>query len=61
MNLLCFVMLGGALLLGWFGRHRKFGFWGYFFASLALTPLVSALLLLASDPYPRTRGRRDLR
>lgn len=58
MSLFCLVMLPGALLLGWFGRHRKFGFWGYFFASLALTPLVGALLVMAGEPRPRPGDRR---
>lgn len=53
MGFLCIVVLASALLLGWLGRNRKFGFWGFFFASIAFTPLVSALLLLASDPRPR--------
>ena len=38
-----------SLIIGLFGRHRKFGFWGYFFASLLLTPLLGLLLLVASD------------
>ena len=38
-----------SLIIGFFGRHRKFGFWGYFFASLLLTPLLGLLLLVASD------------
>lgn len=41
-----------SLLLGIVGRHRKLGFWGYFFASLALSPLMGLLLLLASDRRP---------
>jgi uncharacterized membrane protein YiaA len=39
-----------SLLVGWWGRNRKFGFWGYFFASALLTPLVGAILVLASSP-----------
>jgi len=31
------------------GQDRKFGFWGYFFGSLLLTPLIGALLVMASD------------
>lgn len=31
------------------GINRKFGFWGYFFASILLTPLVGLCLVLASD------------
>jgi hypothetical protein len=32
-----------------FGSNRKFGFWGYFFASLLLSPLVGVLLVIGSD------------
>lgn len=39
-----------SLVIGLFGMNRKFGFWGYFFASLFLTPLVGVVLVLASDP-----------
>jgi len=36
-------------VIAMFGWNRKFGFWGYFFASLLLSPLVGALLVIASD------------
>jgi hypothetical protein len=39
-----------SLALGYLGRHRKMGFWGYFFGSLLLTPIIGVLLLAASDP-----------
>lgn len=39
-----------ALLIGFLGINRKMGFWGYFFSSLLLTPVMGVLLLLASDP-----------
>ena len=38
-----------SLAVAAFGTNRKFGFWGYFFASLLLSPLVGALLVLGSD------------
>ena len=38
-----------SLIIAYFGRYRRFGFWGYLFASLLLTPLVGLLLLIASD------------
>ena len=43
-----------ALLVASMGIDRKFGFWGYFFGSLALTPLVGFILVLASDRRKRT-------
>lgn len=42
------------LLIGILGIRRKLGFWGYFFASLALTPLLGFLLLMVSDPRKRS-------
>ncbi len=39
-----------SLLVGLLGRHRKFGFWGYFFGSIVLTPVIGLLMVLASDP-----------
>ncbi|MFK5986591.1 MAG: hypothetical protein QM479_14370 [Pseudomonadota bacterium] len=36
-------------IIGYLGRHRKMGFWGYFFASIILTPLVGILLVVVSD------------
>jgi hypothetical protein len=41
-----------AVLMGGLGRHRTMGFWGYFFASLVLTPIMGLLLVLVS-------GKRD--
>jgi small-conductance mechanosensitive channel len=38
-----------AAIVGYFGRGRKFGAWGYFFASILLTPIIGLLLVLASD------------
>ena len=35
------------------GRNRKFGFWGYFFAALLFTPIIGAIIVLASDTRPR--------
>jgi hypothetical protein len=38
-----------SLIIGLLGMHRKFGFWGYFFGSLLLTPLIGILLVISSD------------
>lgn len=39
-----------SLVLAFCGRHRKFGFWGYFFCSLLFTPLLGLLFVIASAP-----------
>lgn len=38
-----------SVVIGVLGKNRKFGFWGYFFGSLLLSPVLGLLLLLASD------------
>jgi hypothetical protein len=43
------IYLGFCIGLAFLGRNRKFGFWGYFFASLLFSPFVGAVLVLASD------------
>lgn len=47
MHVLIYVIL--SLIIGLFGSNRKFGFWGYFFGSLLLTPIIGLVLVLASD------------
>jgi uncharacterized membrane protein len=37
------------LVIGMIGINRKFGFWGYFFGSVILTPVVGIILIFASD------------
>lgn len=46
-----------ALLIGYLGRDYKFGFWGYFAASLFFSPLLAVILLAASDKNPWRRNR----
>ncbi len=46
MNFFLYIII--CILLGLLGINKKFGFWGYFFASLLLTPILGAILLLAS-------------
>ncbi len=46
-------VIGGAyfalsLLIGILGRNRIMGFWGYFFGSILLTPIMGFLLFLVS-------------
>lgn len=38
-----------AIIVGFMGKKRKFGFWGYMLFSLFLSPLIGILLVLASD------------
>jgi len=38
-----------SLVVGVLGMNRKLGFWGYFFGSLLLTPIIGLLLVICSD------------
>jgi uncharacterized membrane protein len=46
------LVFAASLVIGLMGRNRKMGFWGYFFGSLLLTPVIGLLLVLASDSKP---------
>lgn len=39
-----------SLIIGFCGRRKKLGFWGFFFASVMLTPIFGLLLLLIAGP-----------
>ncbi len=47
--------IGAALAIALLGINRTMGFWGYFFASLVLTPVIGTLLLLVSGPRAKPR------
>lgn len=47
------VYVAFCVIIGLFGTNKKFGFWGYFFCSLALTPLIGVIVLLGSDKKKR--------
>jgi uncharacterized membrane protein YiaA len=44
--------------IGVLGRNRKLGFWGYFFASLLLTPIIGMLLVVATDPRKEEKPKK---
>jgi hypothetical protein len=47
-----------AIVIGFFGRKFRFGFWGYFFATVLFTPLIGVLLLIAAMPRSRKVVKR---
>jgi hypothetical protein len=49
MPYLIIIYLTLCLVVALLGSNRKFGFWGYFFASMALSPLIGIFMVLASD------------
>jgi uncharacterized membrane protein len=42
--------LACSALVAYLGRNYRFGFWGYFFASLFFSPLVGFILVIAAKP-----------
>ena len=53
------IYVGSSFLIALLGKNRKFGFWGYFFASLLLTPVIGIILILASDPRPKPSSEKS--
>ena len=43
------IILVLSLFIGLLGMNSRLGFWGNFFASLLLTPIVGLLLVIASN------------
>lgn len=44
-----------SMVVGFFGRHGRFGFWGAFLLSLLFSPLVGAVAVLAIGPSGKAR------
>ena len=44
------IWVAASLVIATMGSKFRFGFWGYFFASMLLTPLIGILLLAAGYP-----------
>jgi hypothetical protein len=52
-----YIILGwivASFIIAFMGSKLRFGFWGYLFASLLLTPVIGVLLLAAGYP-PKNR------
>jgi hypothetical protein len=43
------------LVVGFLGRRRRIGFWGFVFLSVMLTPLVTSLFIFFAAPAARRR------
>lgn len=55
--LLQFVVLYIVLctVVGFLGRRRRIGFWGFVFLSVLLTPLITGLFIFFAAPVKRRR------
>ncbi len=51
-----FIYVAVCALIGYWGRDRKFGFWGFFAGALLLTPLLGVVLVLIADKRVRPPG-----
>ena len=51
--IIIFLYILFSIIIAWIGTNRKLGAWGYFFCSLALTPFIGIIVLLASDKRPK--------
>jgi hypothetical protein len=40
------------IILAWYGGYRKIGFWGAFFLSLLLSPVIGLIAVMLSKPLP---------
>jgi len=46
-----------SLLIGVLGIHKRFGFWGFFFGSLVLSPIIGIIMLFSmEDNYIHTKA-----
>jgi len=48
-----------SLFIGFLGRRKKLGFWGFFFASLMLTPILGLLLLIVAGPGAASQAQQQ--
>jgi hypothetical protein len=58
--LIILIILTVSYFIGFLGRNRKLGFWGHFFASLLLTPVIGLLLIVATDPV-KDKDREEIK
>ncbi len=60
MTLIGIAYIAAALIIGLMGINRKMGFWGYFFGTLLLGPIIGLFLLLASDRKVPPKEVKDM-
>lgn len=53
--LVAYVVL--AVMVGFLGRRRSIGFWGFFTISLFITPLLTFFILVLTMPREKPRRR----
>lgn len=49
MSLTLLLLVAGALVVGFLGRHRRIGFLGFALLSVVITPLLGLLVLILSS------------
>jgi hypothetical protein len=53
--------IAASALVGWFGRKRVIGFWGFLVLSLIVSPVITGLFLLVSAPGKRYMAETEQR
>lgn len=48
--LFSFLWVALSALVGFLGRNRAFGFWGWFFYSLMVSPIFAFIIVLLASP-----------
>jgi fumarate reductase subunit C len=54
---LAIVWMIGSLVVGLFSIRRRLGFWGGFFFSVLLSPIIMILILMLTQPAVRTPNK----
>jgi hypothetical protein len=49
------IWIAASLVIAVMGSKMRFGFWGYLFASILLSPLIGMLLLAAAYPPKQSK------
>ncbi|MDP8242510.1 MAG: hypothetical protein P9L94_00405 [Candidatus Hinthialibacter antarcticus] len=44
------IYISFCFLVAFFGKKKRFGFWGYLIASLIFTPIGGILMMIPSEP-----------
>ena len=54
---LLFTWIAASWLVGYLGKNKRFGFFGNFMISIAFSPVIGVIVLLASDDrVPREKS-----
>lgn len=64
MELTAILYVIACFVIGVLGRNRRFGFWGFFFCSLFLSPVIGLIVFLATEkrnPCPENKKDKSVK